>query len=48
MNVVVVGGGIVGLSVATELAAAGDTVTVVEKSAPGSDTAAQAVHKRNR
>lgn len=42
MNVVIVGGGIMGMSLATELAARGDRVTVLEKSVPGAEASSAA------
>ncbi|MDT7635737.1 MAG: hypothetical protein QOC83_25, partial [Pseudonocardiales bacterium] len=40
MHVVVIGAGVIGLSVATELARRGASVTVVEQEAPGVGTSA--------
>lgn len=42
MKVVIVGGGIMGMSVAVELAARGDAVTVLEKSVPGAEASSAA------
>jgi glycine oxidase len=42
MRVVVVGGGIMGMSIATELALRGDQVTVLEKSVPGAEASSAA------
>jgi glycine oxidase len=42
VNVIVVGGGIMGMSVATELAAKGAKVTVLEKSVPGAEASSAA------
>jgi len=42
VNVIVVGGGIMGMSVATELASNGVSVTVLEKSVPGAEASSAA------
>ena len=42
MNVVIVGGGIMGLSIAVELGTRGDRVTVLEKSVPGAEASSAA------
>lgn len=42
MNVVIVGGGVMGMSIALELAARADRVTVLEKSVPGAEASSAA------